>query len=167
MSTRPSGRLISTTSAHGPSPSAPISTSLKTQATHPPSLRERARKYPTAVAPPISRRSPRHRLRATLPRSQRPARAHGASRLTPNFATVPLTVPSAYIHLTDREQGQRQLARLRADNAFPNHGGGRLAGIGILSKAHAARGIRCAHGSILRGRETRTHNAKTRLERRV
>src|SRR5215212_8369043 len=57
-STRPSGRLISTTSAHRPSPSAPISTSLKTQATHPPSVRERARKYPTAVAPPISRRSP-------------------------------------------------------------------------------------------------------------
>src|SRR4051794_35818422 len=43
MSTRPSGRLISTTSAHGPSPSAPISTSLKTQATYPPSVRERAR----------------------------------------------------------------------------------------------------------------------------
>src|SRR5215211_4352199 len=57
MSTRPSGRLISTTSAHGPSPSAPISTSLKTQATYPPSVSERARKYPTAVAPPISRRS--------------------------------------------------------------------------------------------------------------
>src|SRR3954462_6806773 len=64
MSTRPSGRLISTTPAHGPSPLAPISTSLKTQATHPPSIRERARKYPTAVAPPISRRSPAqpHRL---------------------------------------------------------------------------------------------------------
>ena len=45
-------------SAHDPSPS-PISTSLKTQATYPPSVRERARKYPTAVAPPISRRSPR------------------------------------------------------------------------------------------------------------
>src|SRR4051812_4754199 len=58
MSTRPSGRLISTTSAHDPSPSAPISTNLKTQATYPPSVRERARKYPTAVAPPISRRSP-------------------------------------------------------------------------------------------------------------
>ena len=58
MSTRPSGRLISTTSAHDPSPSAPISTSLKTQATYPPSVRERARKYPTAVAPPISRQSP-------------------------------------------------------------------------------------------------------------
>src|SRR5437868_10761095 len=58
MSTRPSGRLISTTSAHDPSPSAPISTSLKTQATYPPLVRERARKYPTAVAPPISRRSP-------------------------------------------------------------------------------------------------------------
>src|SRR3954452_25437398 len=58
MSTRPSGRLISTTSAHDPSPSAPISTSLKTQATYPPSVRERVRKYPTAVAPPISRRSP-------------------------------------------------------------------------------------------------------------
>src|SRR3954447_25850744 len=43
MSTRPSGRLISTTSAHDPSPSAPISTSLKTQATYPPSVRERAR----------------------------------------------------------------------------------------------------------------------------
>src|SRR4051794_33157060 len=57
MSTRPSGRLISTTSAHDPSPSAPISTSLKTQATYPPSVRERVRKYPTAVAPPISRRS--------------------------------------------------------------------------------------------------------------
>src|SRR3954470_22808662 len=57
MSTRPSGRLISATSAHDPSPSAPISTSLKTQATYPPSVRERARKYPTAVAPPISRRS--------------------------------------------------------------------------------------------------------------
>src|SRR4051812_24909911 len=57
MSTRPSGRLISTTSAHDPSPSAPISTSLKTQATYPPSVRERARKYPTAVAPPISRQS--------------------------------------------------------------------------------------------------------------
>src|SRR4051812_8289973 len=52
MSTRPSGRLISTTSAHDPSPSAPISASLKTQATYPPSVRERARKYPTAVAPP-------------------------------------------------------------------------------------------------------------------
>src|SRR5215203_490898 len=51
------GQAASTTSAHGPSPSAPISTSLKTQATHPPSVRERARKYPTAVAPPISRRS--------------------------------------------------------------------------------------------------------------
>src|SRR3954471_7289557 len=61
MSTRPSGRLISTTSAHDPSPSAPLSTSLKTQATYPPSVRERARKYPTAVAPPISRRSPRQR----------------------------------------------------------------------------------------------------------
>src|SRR5215217_6642019 len=58
MSTRPSGRLISTTSAHDPSPSAPISTSLKTQATYPSSVRERERKYPTAVAPPISRRSP-------------------------------------------------------------------------------------------------------------
>src|SRR4051812_26766299 len=65
MSTRPSGRLISTASAHGPSPSAPISTSLKTQATHPPSVRERARKYPTAVAPPISRRS--HRKRRDIP----------------------------------------------------------------------------------------------------
>src|SRR4051812_6322144 len=43
MSTRPSGRLISTTSAHDPSPSAPISSSLKTQATYPPSVRERAR----------------------------------------------------------------------------------------------------------------------------
>src|SRR3954464_9061943 len=43
MSTRPSGRQISTTSAHDPSPSAPISTSLKTQATYPPSVRERAR----------------------------------------------------------------------------------------------------------------------------
>src|SRR3954454_23082288 len=43
MSTRPSGRLISTTSAHDPPPSAPISTSLKTQATYPPSVRERAR----------------------------------------------------------------------------------------------------------------------------
>src|SRR4051794_12578089 len=63
MSTRPSGRLISTTSAHDPSPSAPISTSLKTQATYPPSVRERARKYPTAVAPPISRRSPRRNTR--------------------------------------------------------------------------------------------------------
>src|SRR3954453_14903536 len=52
------GQAASTTSAPGPSPSAPISTSLKTQATHPPSVRERARKYPTAVAPPISRRSP-------------------------------------------------------------------------------------------------------------
>src|SRR4051812_46691702 len=62
MSTRPSGRLISTTSAHDPSPSAPISTSLKTQATYPPSVRERARKYPTAVAPPISRRSPYGRV---------------------------------------------------------------------------------------------------------
>src|SRR4051812_1081548 len=62
MSTRPSGRLISTTSAHHPSPSAPISTSLKTQATDPPSVRERAPKYPTAVAPPISRRSPRGSL---------------------------------------------------------------------------------------------------------
>ena len=51
------GQAASTTSAHGPSPSALISTSLKTQATHPPSVRERARKYPTAVAPPISRRS--------------------------------------------------------------------------------------------------------------
>src|SRR4051794_12532471 len=60
MSTRPSGRLISTTSAHDPSPSALISTSLKTQATYPPSVRERVRKYPTAVAPPISRRSHRH-----------------------------------------------------------------------------------------------------------
>src|SRR3954466_3280002 len=57
MSTRPSGRLICTPSAHDPSPSAPISTSLKTQATSPPSVREQARKYPTAVAPPISRRS--------------------------------------------------------------------------------------------------------------
>src|SRR4051794_11074143 len=57
MSTRPLGRLISTTSAHDPSPSAPISTSLKTQATHPPSVREQARIYPTTVAPPISRRS--------------------------------------------------------------------------------------------------------------
>src|SRR3954453_14014851 len=65
MSTRPSGRLISTTSAHDPSPSAPISTSLKTQATHPPSVRERVRKYPTAVAPPISRRS--RRTTATPP----------------------------------------------------------------------------------------------------
>ena len=54
---RLSGRLISMTSAHSPSPSAPISTSLKTQATHPPSVRERTRTYPTAVAPPISRRS--------------------------------------------------------------------------------------------------------------
>src|SRR3954462_10186082 len=60
MPTRPSGRLISTPSAPRPSPSAPISTSLKTQATHPPSLRERTRKYPTAVAPPISRRSRHH-----------------------------------------------------------------------------------------------------------
>src|SRR3954449_7738350 len=60
MSTRPSGRLISTTSTHRPSPSAPISTSLKTQATHPPSVRERARKYLTAVPPPISRRSRKH-----------------------------------------------------------------------------------------------------------
>src|SRR4051812_11401147 len=65
MSTRPSGRLISTTSAHDPSPSAPISTSLKTQATYPPSVRERARKYPTAVVPPISRRSPWRDARLT------------------------------------------------------------------------------------------------------
>src|SRR5215208_3993472 len=36
----------------------PDSTSLKTQATYPPSVTERARKYPTAVAPPISRQSP-------------------------------------------------------------------------------------------------------------
>src|SRR3954463_10324642 len=57
MSSRLSGRLISMTSAHRSSPSAPISTSLKTQATHPPSVRERTRTYPTAVAPPISRRS--------------------------------------------------------------------------------------------------------------
>src|SRR3954469_771274 len=97
MSSRLSGRLLSMTSEHRSSPSAPISTSLKTQATHPPSVRERTRTYPTAVAPPISRRSrlqrhARHRLRATLPRSQRPARAHGASRLTPNFATVPLMI---------------------------------------------------------------------------
>src|SRR3954453_23404560 len=72
ISTRPSGRLISTTSAHRPSPSAPISTSLKTQATHPPSLRERARKYPTAVAPPISRQS----LHALDRHLAVPARAH-------------------------------------------------------------------------------------------
>src|SRR3954447_25198919 len=57
MSSRLLGRLISMTSAHRSSPSAPISTSLKTQATHPPSVRERTRTYPTAVAPPISRRS--------------------------------------------------------------------------------------------------------------
>src|SRR3954464_467007 len=57
MSSRLSGRLISITSAHRSSPSAPISTSLKTQATHPPSVREGTRTYPTAVVPPISRRS--------------------------------------------------------------------------------------------------------------
>src|SRR4051812_5662999 len=66
MSIRPSGRLISTTSAHDPSPSAPISNSLKTQATYPPSVRERARKYPTAVAPPISRRPREQPLRRPL-----------------------------------------------------------------------------------------------------
>ncbi len=59
-------------SAHDPSPS-PISTSLKTQATYPPSVRERARKYPTAVAPPISRRSPR----------DSPIRRATSSRLSP------------------------------------------------------------------------------------
>src|SRR4051794_2871370 len=82
MSTRPSGRLISTTSAHDPSPSAPISTSLKTQATYPPSVRERVRKYPTAVAPPISRRSRmgtrggfEELLRKSRPRLAPPVRA--------------------------------------------------------------------------------------------
>ena len=48
-----SGRLISMTSVHRPSPSALMSTSLKTQATHPPSVREWTRTYPTAAAPPI------------------------------------------------------------------------------------------------------------------
>src|SRR3954471_23673593 len=61
MSTRPSGRLISTTSAHRPSPSAPISTSLKTQATHPPSVRERRGNtrppsYPQSRDGPLSER---------------------------------------------------------------------------------------------------------------
>src|SRR3954451_5123091 len=79
MSTRPSGRLISTTSAHDPSPSAPISTSLKTQATYPPSVRERARNtrppsHPQSrdgpvtgqvvpVNPAASVRGPRHIVR--------------------------------------------------------------------------------------------------------
>ena len=39
-------------SAHGPSPSAPISTNLNIQATHPPSARERTRKYPTGRRTP-------------------------------------------------------------------------------------------------------------------
>src|SRR3954463_6809954 len=67
MSTRPSGRLISTTSAHGPSPSAPISTSLKTQATYPPSVRERA---PNTRPPshPQSRDGPRVHWEADLVR---------------------------------------------------------------------------------------------------
>src|SRR4051794_21815441 len=92
MSTRPSGRLISTTSAHDPSPSAPISTSLKTQATYPPSVRERVRKYQTALAPPISRRSPLgQRTDADIPDRRR----------TPNLATVPF------------ERGNRLLCRMQ------------------------------------------------------
>jgi hypothetical protein len=41
--------------------------------------------------PPVRRlqRHARHRLRAALPRRQRPACAHGDGRLTPKFATVP------------------------------------------------------------------------------
>src|SRR4051794_16771621 len=102
MSTRPSGRLISTTSAHDPSPSAPISTSLKTQATYPPSVRERARKYPTAVAPPISRRSPINSL------GQGVAAHHDAPlRLPPAAITeyaVVLTVDSIVARSTRRRQ---------------------------------------------------------------
>src|SRR3954447_5106835 len=67
MSTRPSGRLISTTSAHDPSPSAPISTSLKTQATYPPSVRERARNT-RPPSHPQSRDGPlRHSRAGVLP----------------------------------------------------------------------------------------------------
>src|SRR5215203_3048616 len=76
------GQAASTTSAHGPSPSAPISTSLKTQATHPPSVRERARKYPTAVAPPISRRSrPQHVAGGIPPALLKPQHARGTQML--------------------------------------------------------------------------------------
>jgi len=52
MSTRSSGLLISITSVHGPSPSAPVFTNLKIQATHPPLVRERTQKYPTGRRTP-------------------------------------------------------------------------------------------------------------------
>src|SRR3982750_3632944 len=88
MSSRLSGRLISMTSAHRSSPSAPTSTSLKTQATHPPSVRERTRTYPTAVAPPISRRSP-FRPAATLSPSMIP-QPETPPPHTPNLSTLPV-----------------------------------------------------------------------------
>ena len=40
------------TSVHGPSPSAPVFTNLKIQATRPPSVREQTRKYPTYLCTP-------------------------------------------------------------------------------------------------------------------
>ena len=42
----------SMTSVHGPSPSAPNFTNLNIQATHPPQVRERTRKYPTGQRTP-------------------------------------------------------------------------------------------------------------------
>jgi hypothetical protein len=52
MSPRPSGLLISMMSTQGPSPSAPVFTSLKIHPTPPPPVRERERKYPERTGSP-------------------------------------------------------------------------------------------------------------------
>src|SRR3954452_24883515 len=43
----------------------------------------------------------------------------------------------------------------------------RVDGLTIIGQARYARAIRRVHSRFSRGRDTRTHNAKTRLERRV
>src|SRR3954467_15600000 len=82
---RPAGRDV-TDRGHGQFPGQPAPGQVAADALVP------ARRQP-AAPDPLRRlqRHARHWLRATLPRSQRPARAHDASRLTPNFATVPLS----------------------------------------------------------------------------
>src|SRR4051794_39264026 len=128
MSTRPSGRLISTTSAHHPSPSAPISTSLKTQATYPPSVRERARKYPTAVAPPISRRSPSTHSCVDTGSAERRSLTN---RVRKNFATGPAAERLARHHrhgdyscpiTRNRQRSEKPLALSRPLRKAPRKG---------------------------------------------
>ena len=51
MPPRPSGLLISMMSTQGPSPSAPVFTSLKIHPAPPPPVREQERKYPERGSP--------------------------------------------------------------------------------------------------------------------